>query len=122
MNREVIEAHLQSAGYEVIVAHSGEKALEIAYIHPLDLVLLDVRMYGMSGYEVCRRLKSHDATRLIPVMMVTALESNEDRVQAMNAGADDFICKPFDSLILLNRVRNLVSLKSLHDESKAHDE
>jgi adenylate cyclase len=119
MNREVMEAHLQGAGYEVMIAHSGDKALELAFSRPPDLVLLDVRMHGLGGYEVCRRLKNHEATRFAPVVMVTALESDEDKLMAIEAGADDFISKPFNSLMLITRVRNLLRIKSLHDELEA---
>lgn len=121
MNREVLEAHLSAAGYAVRVVHSGEQALETAEQTPPDLVLLDVRMQGMSGYEVCRELKARLATRLALVMLVTALESDEDRERAINAGADDFISKPFSSLMLLTRVKNLLRLKAMHDELENHD-
>jgi CheY-like chemotaxis protein len=121
MNREVLEAHLTGAGYEVVVVHSGEKALEAAAQTPPDLVLLDVRMQGMSGYEVCRELKAQMATRLAVVMLVTALESDEDREQAIDAGADDFISKPFTSLALLTRVHNLLQIKYLRDELDKRD-
>src|SRR5690606_16285855 len=95
MNREVIEAHLLGAGYDVAVAHSGEQALDVALQRTPDLVLLDVRMQGLSGYDVCQRLKALDAMRSVPVVMVTALESDEDKLKAINAGADDVIIKPF---------------------------
>lgn len=121
MNREVLEAHLTGAGYEVMVVHSGEKALEVAAQTPPDLVLLDVRMQGMSGYDVCRELKAQMATRLAVVMLVTALESDEDREQAIEAGADDFISKPFSSLALLTRVHNLLQLKQLRDDLENRD-
>jgi two-component system cell cycle response regulator len=119
MNREVLEAHLVGAGYEVMVVHSGEKALETAAQTLPDLVLLDVRMQGMSGYEVCRQLKAQMATRL--VMLVTALESDEDRERAIDAGADDFISKPFTSLALLMRIQNLLRYKALRDELENRD-
>lgn len=121
MNREVLEAHLTGAGYQVNVVHSGEKALEAAAKSPPDLVLLDVRMQGMSGYEVCRELKAHSATRLAVVMLVTALESDEDRERAAGVGADDFISKPFSSLTLLTRVENLLRLKFLRDDLENRD-
>jgi DNA-binding response OmpR family regulator len=121
MNREVLEAHLTGVGYEVMVVHSGEKALELAAQTPPDLVLLDVRMQGMSGYDVCRELKARMATRLAVVMLVTALESDEDRERAIEAGADDFISKPFSSLALLTRVRNLLRIKNLRDDLENRD-
>lgn len=119
MNREVMEAHLQAADYDVMVAQSGENALEMAFERPPDLVLLDVKMQGISGYEVCERLKSHQATRYVPVVIVTALESDEDKLKAIRSGADDFMGKPFTSLIMLTRVRSLLRIKHLHDELEA---
>ena len=116
MNREVMEAHLVGANYDVMVAHNGEKALKLAQATPPDLILLDVRMQGMSGYDVCRKLKVHEATRFSPVVMVTALESEADKLEAINAGADDFISKPFTGLMMLTRVKNLLRIKRLHDE------
>ncbi len=116
MNREVMEAHLMGANYDVIVAHNGAKALELAQATPPDLILLDVRMQGMNGYDVCRQLKIDDATKFSPVVMVTALESEEDKLEAINAGADDFISKPFTALMMLTRVKNLLRIKRLHDE------
>lgn len=121
MNREVMEAHLHSMGYEAMLAHNGELALHMAFETPPDLVLLDVRMQGLSGYEVCRRLKAHAATRATPVVMVTALESEEDKLEAIEAGADDFITKPFTALMLLTRVKNLLRIKGLHDELEARN-
>lgn len=116
MNREVMEAHLQAADYDVIVAHSGENALEMAFERPPDLILLDVRMQGLSGYEVCQRLKSNHATRYVPVVIVSALESDEDRLRAIRSGADDFVSKPYSSLVLLTRVKSLLRIKQLYDE------
>lgn len=116
MNREVMEAHLQGADYDVMVAHNGEKALELAFERPPDLVLLDVRMQGISGYEVCQQLKAREVTKYAPVVIVTALEGEEDKLKAIKAGADDFISKPFTSLMMLTRVKSLLRIKRLHDE------
>ncbi len=121
MNREVMEAHLQAADYDVMVAQSGENALELAFQRPPDLILLDVRMQGISGYEVCERLKSHHATRFAPVVIVTALESDADKLMAIRSGADDFIGKPFTSLAMLTRVKCLLRIKHLHDELEARN-
>jgi PleD family two-component response regulator len=121
MNREVMEAHLQAADYDVMVAHSGESALKMAFERPPDLVLLDVRMQGMSGYEVCERLKSHKATHNTPVVIVTALEDDADKLKAIKVGADDFISKPFTSLVMLTRVKSLIRIKHLCDELDAHN-
>ena len=121
MNREVLEVYLSNAGYDVGLAHSGEKALEMAYAHPPDLVLLDVRMSGISGYDVCRALKQDPRTRFTPVVMVTALAADEDKLPAIEAGADDFITKPFNSLMMLTRVKSLLRIKRLHDELEARN-
>lgn len=121
MSREVMEVQLQLAGYEVMSAHNGERALQLAVDRPPDLVLLDVRMEGITGYEVCAQLKRYEFTRFTPVIMVTALESDEDKLRAINMGADDFISKPFTSLMLLTRVKNLLRIKRLHDELEARN-
>jgi class 3 adenylate cyclase len=121
MSREVIEAYLKHAGYQVKTAHSGEKALEIALDQPPNLVLLDVRMPGMDGYEVCRRLKEDERTRFTAVVVVTALEDDQDKLAAIEAGADDFVTKPFNSLLMLTRVRSLLRIKQLHDELEARN-
>lgn len=121
MNREVMEAHLQAADYQVMVAHSGEVALKMAFERPPDLVLLDVRLQGMNGYEVCERLKSHEATRYAPVVIVSALEKDEDRIKAIRSGADDFLTKPYTSLLMLTRVKSLLRIKQLHDELEARN-
>ncbi|MBC7812173.1 MAG: response regulator, partial [Burkholderiales bacterium] len=121
MGREVTQAHLESAGYEVMVAHSGERALELAFATPPDLVLLDIRMHGMNGYEVCRHLKASEITKYAPVVMVTALESDDHKLRAIESGADDFLSKPFNSLMMLTRVRSLLRIKSLHDELEARN-
>jgi adenylate cyclase len=121
MNREVLETYLKTSGYRVGTAHSGEKALELAFDDPPDLVMLDVRMTGMDGYEVCRQLKQDPRTRFTPVVMVTALESDEDKLKAIEAGADDFVTKPFNSLLMLTRVKSLLRIKQLHDEVEARN-
>jgi DNA-binding response OmpR family regulator len=113
MNREIIEAYLLNADYEVISAHSGEQALELAAQKSPDLVLLDVRMQGINGIEVCRRLKTHPNTRLTPVLIVTALSSEQEKVDAIAAGADDFVPKPLDSTMMLNRIKTFARLKQL---------
>ena len=116
MNREVMEAHLRIAGYEVILAHGGEDALQLSREQQPDLILLDVRMQGMSGYTVCTQLRAQEATRHIPVVMVTGLDSDEERQKGIDAGADDFIQKPFSSLTMLTRVKSLVRISCLQRE------
>jgi len=107
---------LGQAGYAVRMAKSGFEALSMVREAPPDLILLDVMMPGMSGFEVCQQLKADPATRLIPVIMVTALTSVKDKVKGLDAGADDFISKPFDRLELLTRVKSLLEKKYLSDQ------
>ncbi|MBI5931393.1 MAG: response regulator [Chloroflexi bacterium] len=121
MNREVIEAYLQTAGYRVITANSGPKALEIAAQEIPSLVILDVNMPGMNGYELCSRLKSNSLTRLTPVMVVTALEADPDKLKAIEAGADAFLTKPFNSLIMMTQVKSLLRIRRLHDEVESRN-
>jgi CheY-like chemotaxis protein/class 3 adenylate cyclase len=113
-NVRLLEAVLTSNGYSVIAAFSGAEALEKVTAELPDLVLLDILMPGMDGYEVCRRLREDPATRFLPVVMVTSSDA-EVRVNALNAGADDFVTKPFDKQELLARVRSLVRIKQYHD-------
>jgi adenylate cyclase len=121
MNREVLEAYLQDAGCDVILAHDGTSALKLAQEASIDLVLLDINMPGMNGYEVCARLKSQDRMHFTPVVMVTALEEDEDKIKAIRAGADDFLTKPFNSLMMITRVRSLLRIKRLHSELEARN-
>jgi len=116
MNVKLLEGVLTGHGYAVSTAASGLLALEEVRGNPPDLVLLDVVMPEMSGYEVCRRLRAEDATRLLPVIMVTALDPLQERVKGIEAGADDFLTKPINQPELLARVRSLLRIKSLHDE------
>ena len=116
MNVKLLEGVLTGHGYAVSTAASGLLALEQVRENPPDLVLLDVVMPEMSGYEVCRRLRAEDATRLLPVIMVTALDPMQERVKGIEAGADDFLTKPINQPELLARVRSLLRIKSLHDE------
>ena len=122
MNRDLLQAHLEAAGYRVATANSGPKALEMVGASLPDLVLLDVRMPGMDGYEVCARLKSDETTRHVPVIIVTALDKDGDYVKAVEAGADDFLPKPFNSVVMLARIRSLLRLKRLHDLLERQDE
>ncbi len=122
MNREVLEAYLTDAGCDVLGAHDGASALAAAAATPPDLVLLDINMPGMSGYEVCMRLKSHEKTQFTPVVMVTALETEHDKIRAIQAGADDFLTKPFNSLMMMTRIRSLLRIKELHDELESRND
>ena len=115
-NRELLRECLEAEGLEVVTAPDGRSSLgEFARIKP-ELVLLDVNMPFVDGFEVCRRLKSNCETRLTPVVLVTALSATEDRVKGIKAGADGFLSKPFDQSELLAHVRSLLSLKAYTDE------
>lgn len=115
-NTELLKTYLTSIGYEVMTAGNGEQALEIVAVQPPDLILLDVMMPGLNGLEVCSRLKGREETRLIPIVMVTALRETEDKIKAIEVGADDFLSKPFNIYELAARVRSLLRIKRLHDE------
>jgi adenylate cyclase len=113
-NVRLLEAILTSHGYTVISAASGREALDRVMADLPDLVLLDIQMPGMNGYEACRRLREVPATEFLPVVMVTSSDS-EVRSEAIEAGADDFITKPFNQQELLARVRSLIRIKRYHD-------
>ncbi len=115
-NLRLLEARLSAEYYEVLTATNGPDAIALCRQGLCDLVLLDVMMPGMDGFEVCRRLKSDAATMHIPVVMVTALDQPSDRVRGLDAGADDFLTKPIDEIALLARARSLVRLKQSVDE------
>ena len=114
-NRELIEACLAGIDCRVRLAGDGPTALAAIEAAAPDLVLLDVQMPGMDGYTVCRRLKASSALRLVPVVMITALDRSDDRVQALEAGADDFMSKPVERLELVARVRSALRLKAVYD-------
>jgi len=116
-NIELLEAHLLPQGYEILKAENGEEALEKLSAHDIDLVLLDIMMPGMNGFEVLEKLRADKRTGLIPVLMITVLKETEDRIRALEAGCDDFISKPFDRHELLARVKSLLKIKYLHDEA-----
>lgn len=114
-NARLLDAVLSPHGYDVRHAASGAEALEQAWAADPDLVLLDVSMPGMNGYEVCRRLRADERTAFLPIVMVTA-HQDEARANALEVGADDFVTKPFDRQELLARVRSLLRIKRYHDE------
>jgi class 3 adenylate cyclase len=116
MNVKLLEGVLAGHGFAVTTASSGAAALERVRTDQPDLVLLDVVMPEMSGYEVCRRLRADEATRLLPIVMVTALDPATERVKGIEAGADDFLTKPINQPELLARVRSLLRIRALHDE------
>ena len=115
-NVRLMESILRTQGYPVVRAYDGEEALRLIDAEKPDLVLLDVMMPKMSGFEVCQRLKGRYETRLLPVIMVTALNALEDKVQALEIGADDFLSKPINKVELLAKVRATLRVKSLQDE------
>ena len=116
LNRQFLQDELEDEGYQVSTAGDGEQALAIVADRAPDLILLDVMMPKMDGYETCRRLKSDERTILIPVVMVTALTAIEERIKGIEAGADDFLSKPYNQVELLTRVRSLLKLKLHTDE------
>jgi len=120
-NVKLLEAKLTSEYYDVITAMSGPEALEKIKAESPDLVLLDIMMPGMDGFEVCRKIKADPALVHIPVIMVTALTDAEDKVRGLDAGADDFLSKPIDDTSLMARVRSLVRLKMAMDEWRVRE-
>jgi two-component system cell cycle response regulator len=119
---KVLAAKLTSEYYDVLTAHDGPTALETVAREMPDLVLLDVMMPGMDGFEVCRRIKKTARTAHIPVVMVTALNDMRDRVNGLQAGADDFLTKPLNDIMLFARVRSLVRMKRTFDQWSLHQQ
>jgi len=114
-NLKLLEALLVGLNYEVLKASRGKEAINTVHRANVDLILLDIMMPGMDGYEVCRRLKSNDLTRLIPIILLTALSGTEAKVKGIEAGADDFLTKPPNRTELLARTKSLIRVKSLND-------
>lgn len=115
-NVKLLEARLTAEYFEVLTALSGQEALDVCESERVDVVLLDVMMPVMDGFEVCRKIKASPKTHHVPVIMVTALDQPSDRVQGLENGADDFLTKPVDDIALITRVKNLARLKMLNDE------
>lgn len=118
-NVKLLEARLTAEYFDVVGAYSGVEAIKICQERDIDIILLDVMMPDMDGFEVCRRLKADKKTQHIPIIMVTALDQPSDRVEGLEAGADDFLTKPPEDIQLLARVKSLVRLKILTDELRA---
>jgi len=112
--RELLKTFLTEMGYEVIVASHGEEALDLAKEEGPQVIILDVKMPGIDGIETCKRLKSDEETRLIPVIVATALR--ETLPEVLDAGANDFVTKPFHLTEILTRVRSILRVKHLTDE------
>jgi adenylate cyclase len=110
---------LTAKGYAAVAASSGEEALVRIGVQPPDLVLLDIMMPGLSGYDVCRKIRANPATALLPVVLCTSLDPKQERVNGIEAGADDFIPKPINQQELFARVKSLLRIKTLQDEVKA---
>ena len=118
-NVRLLEARLSAEYFDVVTASSGAEALAICQAGEIDIILLDVMMPEMDGFEVCQRLKADRRTHHIPVLMITALDQPSDRVRGLEVGADDFLTKPVDDVQLMARVKSLVRLKALTDELRA---
>ncbi len=122
VNVKLLEAKLTKEYFDVLTASGGQEALDIALKDAPDLILLDVMMPEMDGFEVCSRIKADQRTMHIPVVMVTALSEQSDRVRGLQAGADDFLTKPVNDVALFARVRSLVRLKMMTDELRMREQ
>ncbi|WP_375549238.1 PleD family two-component system response regulator [Oceanicaulis alexandrii] len=120
-NRRLLEARLTAEYFDVLMAEDGPSCLDLARSQKPDVILLDVMMPRMDGFETCRRLKADPATRHIPVVMVTALDQRSDRIRGLEAGADEFLTKPVDDVALFARVRSLLRLTSVMDELRQRE-
>jgi len=114
-NLRLMEALLLPLGYDILLARDGVEALEKIQETPVDLILLDIMMPKMDGFEVARRLKADDDTKIIPIVMVTALQDVADRIKALESGADDFLTKPVDKIEVYARVASLLKVKAYND-------
>ena len=115
-NREILKGLLETEGHDLETANDGQEAVERATANPPDLILMDVTMPRLTGFEACRRLKADPRTELVPIVLVTGLLAREDRIQGIAAGCDDFLNKPVDSEQLLARTRTALRTKALVDE------
>ena len=115
-NRELLDAYLADEAYEILMAHDGQQTIDVVEESQPDLILLDIMMPKMSGYEVCEKLKADSEKRGIPVLMVTALNEMGDIEKAVKAGCDDFLTKPVNQLELKTRVRSLLKVRHLANE------
>lgn len=118
-NVKLLEARLQAERYDVVTAFGGEEALAKLGQYNPDIVLLDVMMPGMDGYEVCRRIRKNPLTMHLPVVMVTALDKTSDREMGLEAGADDYLTKPVEFETLFPKMRSLLRDRSVRDQPSA---
>lgn len=121
-NVKLLEVKLNAEYYDILTAKSGIEALEVVKTQPVDIILLDVMMPDMDGFEACRHLKTNPKTSHIPVVMVTALSEIKDRITGLEAGADDFLTKPIDDVALFARIKSLVRTKIMLDELRLRDQ
>ena len=120
-NVRLLQAKLEADYYETLTAPNGRIAIEMAIEEQPDIILLDVMMPEIDGYEVCRQLKEHAETRHIPIILITALDGREDRLSGLEAGADDFLTKPVDDVVLMARLQALVRLKQMVDDLRMRE-
>jgi adenylate cyclase len=118
-NRDILDARLRAHGYDLLQAADGEEALAVARAHLPDLILLDVMMPKLDGFEVCRRLKGDASLPFMPIILVTAKADSSDVVAGLEAGADEYLTKPIDQQALVARVRSALRIKALHDQVQA---
>lgn len=116
VNIELLRAQLKPYDYSIETALDGEEALSKIMRDPPDMVLLDLMMPKISGYEVCRSIKQNKNTQFVPVIVITALQELDDKIKAIELGADDFLVKPFNKLELITRIKSLLRMKELHDD------
>jgi class 3 adenylate cyclase len=122
LNRDLLETYLSHLGAEVLTAFDGLQALEIAANDPPDVILMDISMPRMDGIEATRYLKSNPATQLVPIVIITALEGDEEKIRSLDSGADDFITKPYSPVMLLARLRSLLKVKHLNDQVRQRNQ
>lgn len=117
---DTVEALLHADRYDLVFATRGRQALDRLAVGPVDLILCDVMMPGMDGYEVCRQVKAHPDWRFIPLILLTVLDGTDDMVRGLEAGADEFLTKPVERIVLRARVRSMLRIRKQYSELKAN--